>query len=46
VSSLADFTRVLSGLKAGDPIVLNVIRIQRDVKGDRQIPLIVQFTYQ
>jgi serine protease Do len=46
VSSLADFTRVLSGLKAGDPIVLNIIRIQRDVKGDRQIPLIVQFTYQ
>jgi serine protease Do len=46
VSSLADFTRVLSGLKAGDPIVLNVIRIQRDPKGDRQIPLIVQFTYQ
>jgi serine protease Do len=46
VSSLADFTRVLSGLKAGDPIVLNVIRIQKDVKGDRQIPLIVQFTYQ
>src|SRR6185437_5619078 len=34
VSSLADFTRVLSGLKAGDPIVLNVIRVQRDVKGD------------
>jgi serine protease Do len=46
VNSLADFTRVLSGLKAGDPIVLNVIRIQKDVKGDRQIPLIVQFTYQ
>jgi serine protease Do len=46
VTSLADFQRVLSGLKAGDPIVLNVIRIQRDIKGDRQIPLIVQFTYQ
>ncbi len=46
VSSVADFTRVLSGLKAGDPIVLNVVRIQRDVKGDRQVPLIVQFTYQ
>jgi serine protease Do len=46
VSSLADFQRVLNGLKAGDPIVLNVIRIQKDVKGDRQIPLIVQFTYQ
>lgn len=46
VSSLGDFQRVLGGLKAGDPIVLNVTRIQRDVKGDRQIPLIVQFTYQ
>ena len=46
VTSLADFQRVLGGLKAGDPIVLNVIRIQRDIKGDRQIPLIVQFTYQ
>jgi serine protease Do len=46
VTSLGDFQRVLSGLKAGDPIVLNVTRIQRDVKGDRQIPLIVQFTYQ
>ena len=46
VTSLADFQRVLSGLKAGDPIVLNVTRVQRDVKGDRQIPLIVQFTYQ
>ena len=46
VTSLGDFQRVLSGLKAGDPIVLNIIRIQRDVKGDRQIPLIMQFTYQ
>jgi len=46
VTSLADFQRVLSGLKTGDPIVLNVTRIQRDVKGDRQLPLIVQFTYQ
>src|ERR1051325_10065147 len=46
VTSLADFQRVLSGLKAGDPIVLNTTRIQRDVKGDRQVPLIVQFTYQ
>jgi serine protease Do len=46
VTSLADFQRVLSGLKAGDPIVLNVTRIQRDPKGDRQFPLIVQFTYQ
>ena len=46
VTSLTDFQRVLSGLKAGDPIVLNVTRIQREVKGDRQTPLIVQFTYQ
>lgn len=44
VTSLADFQRVLSGLKAGDPIVLNVTR--RDVRGDRLVPLIVQFTYQ
>jgi serine protease Do len=46
VTSLADFQRVLSGLKAGDPIVLNVTRMQRDPRGDRQVPLIVQFTYQ
>jgi serine protease Do len=46
VTSLGDFQRVLSGLKAGDPIVLNVTRVQREIKGDRQIPLIVQFTYQ
>ena len=46
VTSLGDFQRVLSGLKSGDPIVLNGIRIQREVKGDRQFPLIVQFTYQ
>ena len=46
VTSLADFQRVVNGLKPGDPIVLNVTRIQRDPKGDRQVPLIVQFTYQ
>jgi serine protease Do len=46
VTSLADFQRVLSGLKAGDPIVLNVTRIQRDGKVERLVPLIVQFTYQ
>jgi S1-C subfamily serine protease len=44
VTTLAEFQRVLSGLKAGDPIVLNVTR--RDPRGDRLIPLIVQFTYQ
>ena len=46
VTSLADFQRVLNSLKAGDPIVLNVTRMQRDRNGDRQVPLIVQFTYQ
>jgi serine protease Do len=46
VNTLADFQRVLNGLKAGDPIVLNVSRLQRDTKGDRLLPLIVQFTYQ
>ncbi len=46
VTSLADFQRVLSGLKSGDPIVLNITRIQRDPKGDQLFPVIVQFTYQ
>jgi len=46
VNSLADFQRVLSILKSGDPIVMNVTRVQRDTKGDHLIPLIVQFTYQ
>ena len=46
LNSLADFQRVLSGLKAGDPIVLNVTRVHRDPKGDRAFPLIIQFTYQ
>lgn len=46
VTSLADFQRVLNGLKAGDPIVLHVSRLLRDIKGDRLQPLIVQFTYQ
>lgn len=46
VNSLADFQRVLNTLKVGDPIVMNVTRLQRDGKGDRLIPLIVQFTYQ
>ncbi len=44
VNSLADFQRVLSGLKQGDPIVLNVVTYQR--VGDRLLPRIVQFTYQ
>jgi serine protease Do len=46
VNSLADFQRVLSSLKAGDPIVLNVTSIQRSSAGDRLVPRIVQFTYQ
>ena len=46
VTSLADFQRVLNGLKAGDPIVLNLTRLIRDPRGDRLQPLIVQFTYQ
>jgi serine protease Do len=46
VATLADFQRVLNNLKSGDPIVLNVTRLQRDPKGDRLSPLIVQFTYQ
>jgi Do/DeqQ family serine protease len=44
VTSLADFTRVLNGLKAGDPVVLNITRT--DPRSNRQVPLIVQFTYQ
>ena len=44
VTTLAEFQRVLSGLKAGDPIVLNITR--RDTRGNRLVPLIVQFTYQ
>ena len=44
VTTLADFTRVLNGLKAGDPVVLNITRT--DPRSNRQVPLIVQFTYQ
>jgi serine protease Do len=44
VTTLADFQRVLSGLKAGDPIVLQVSRYVRDI--DRVTTRIVQFTYQ
>ena len=36
----------LNGLKTGDPIVLHVTNIRRDVKGERRSPGIVQFTYQ
>jgi len=42
VTTLADFQRVLSGLKTGDPVVLQVSRYIRDRVQTR----IVQFTYQ
>ena len=44
VTTLADFQRVLNGLKPGDPIVLQVSRYARDL--DRVTQRIVQFTYQ
>ncbi len=44
VTTLADFQRLLNGLKPGDPIVLNVSRYQREL--DRVSQRIVQFTYQ
>jgi len=44
VATLADFQRVLSGLKPGDPVVLHVSRYDR--KLERVIQQIVQFTYQ
>jgi len=46
VNTLADFQRVVSSLKAGDPIVLNVTTVRGDPKGARLQPIIVQFTYQ
>jgi len=42
VTTLADFQRVLSGLKTGDPIVLQVARFE----GNRVTTRIIQFTYQ
>jgi serine protease Do len=44
ITTLADFQRVLNGLKPGDPIVLQVSRYSRDL--DRIVQRIVQFTYQ
>jgi len=44
VTTLNDFTRVMNGLKPGDPVVLNLTRT--DPRSNRQVPLIVQFTYQ
>jgi len=46
VTTLAEFQRVVTGLKAGDPIVLNVTSVRRDAKGIRLQPTIVQFKYQ
>jgi Do/DeqQ family serine protease len=46
VNTLADFQRVVSNLKTGDPIVLNVTSVRRDQRGERLQPSIVQFTYQ
>jgi len=46
VNTLADFQRVVSALKPGDPIVLNVTSVRKDAKGDHLLPAIVQFTYQ
>lgn len=44
VSTLAEFERVLNGLKPGDPIVFHVSRYSRDT--ERITQRIVQFTYQ
>jgi serine protease Do len=46
INTLADFQRVVSSLKTGDPIVLNVTSVRRDSRGERLQPSIVQFTYQ
>jgi S1-C subfamily serine protease len=46
VNTLADFQRVLSGLKTGDPIVLHVTSVVTDSRGNQIIQRIVQFTYQ
>ncbi len=44
VATLADFQRVLNGLKPGDPIVLQVSRFVKDL--NQVTTRIVQFTYQ
>lgn len=44
VTTLADFQRVLSALKPGDPVVLHVSRYEG--RAHRVISQIVQFTYQ
>jgi serine protease Do len=44
VTTLADFQRVVAGLKPGDAIVMNVARYNRGL--DRVVQFVVQFTYQ
>ena len=44
VNSLADFQRILNGLKPGDAIVLNLTRY--DDESGRLLQRIVQFSYQ
>jgi serine protease Do len=44
VTTLAEFQRVVAGLKPGDAIVLNVARYNRGL--DRVVQFVVQFTYQ
>ena len=44
VTTVADFERVISGLKSGDPVVLNVSTYDR--RTERVAQRIVQFTYQ
>ena len=42
VSTIEDFERVINALKAGDPVVLHVVGLQRRARH----AAIVQFTYQ
>ncbi|MBD0370160.1 MAG: Do family serine endopeptidase [Pyrinomonadaceae bacterium] len=44
VTTLAEFQRVVAGLKPGDAIVMNVARYNRNL--DRVVQFVVQFTYQ
>lgn len=44
VTTLAEFQRVVAGLKPGDAIVMNVARYNRSL--DRVVQFVVQFTYQ
>jgi serine protease Do len=44
VSTLSDFQRIVSALKPGDAVVLNVVRYDR--RFDRLVQRVVQFTYQ